>query len=470
MIELERPRRSLWTLLTPVGVLAILALIYWLMAPRLTSFSPGEAEAGVAADQPIQLGFSRSMDAASVEKRLSLDPQVPGQWRWQGNTATFEPSANWPEGATVNVTLAAGARSSLYLPMLTGRSWSFQVVKSRIAYLDQSRGRTVLMGRALDGGEPQPLIGAATNVASYDFAPDGSLATVEIVPDGQSIVRWRPGLNEAPIDLRVCPPDQECDAVAISPSGAWVAWEQRPIQRSETGILNVGKGSVWVASPTAVGASQPVTSSLTNLESPSWPASDALAVLDADTDYIHIFKPGDDGWVDSIDPIPHPLGEQWSWSPDGRFVVLPEVEFTPAASTGTGDVGFFSHLYRVEVSSGLRTDLTRREADRVEDASPAYSPDGLLIAFARKSLVLNEWTLGRQLWLMRSDGSDSRALTSGGNRNHAHLRWSADGTRLAFVVFDATNPDRPPEVWWMNLESGEEQELVAGGFAPEWIP
>ncbi|MGA9533521.1 MAG: Ig-like domain-containing protein [Anaerolineales bacterium] len=470
MVDLRERRGLLRTLLAPVGVLAALLVIYWVAAPRLVSLSPAPDEIGVAPDQPIELHFNRAMDAASVQSRFTVNPNVAGHWRWQDDTARYEPVGTWPEGGTVAVNLAPGARSSLFLPMLGGQAWTFEIIKPRIAYLASSRGRSVLMGRALDGAEPQPLIGASTDVEAYDFGTDGSLATIERIAEGDSIVRWRPGLDEAPVDLHRCPSTLQCSAVAVSPSASWVAWQQRPTQRSETGIVNLGPGSIWVATTSMETPAQPLTSSLSNLLSPTWPGSEILAVLDIDGEALHLFQDEADRWLEATDPIPHPLGEQWTWSPDGRFVVLPEVVFTPVDPTAAGQVGFFSHLYRVEVASGLRTDLSRVEAGMVEDASPAYSPDGLTIAFARKSLVLDQWTFGRQIWVMRADGSGSRQLTEVGNRNHAHLRWSPDGKRLAYVLFDATNPNRPSEVWWLDVASGETSELVAGGFEPEWIP
>jgi hypothetical protein len=469
LVELRERRGPLRKLLAPIGVLVVLSAAYLLAAPRLVSVSPAPDETGVAADQPIELRFNRRMQAASVESRLTVEPGVAGSWHWQGDTAVFEHGGTWPEGSSVTVGLAAGARSTLSLPMIRGRTWTFEVIKSRIAYLATSRGRTVLMSRALDGSEPQPLIGASTDVQSYDFGSDGSLATIERIADGESVVRWRTGLDEAPVDIYHCSSAHDCSAVALSPSAEWVAWQRQPIERTDTGILNVGPTSVWLAGTTANSAAQPLTDSITNLSSPTWVGAETLAAFDSDGEALHVFGHGAGEWNETVDPIPHPLGEQWSWSPDGRFVVLPEVEFT-TGDASSNQVSFFSHLYRVEVASGLRTDLSRLEADMVEDASPAYSPDGLSIAFARKSLVLDQWTFGRQIWLMRADGSGSRQMTAAGNSNHAHLRWSPDGDRLAYVLFDAANPDHPSQVWWLDIDSGETSELVVGGFAPEWIP
>ena len=43
----------------------------------------------------------------------------------------------------------------------------------------------------------------------------------------------------------------------------------------------------------------------------------------------------------------------------------------------------------------------------VEDVSPVFSPDGKWIAFARRYLDPLRWTPGRQVWLMRADGTEA---------------------------------------------------------------
>jgi Tol biopolymer transport system component len=118
----------------------------------------------------------------------------------------------------------------------------------------------------------------------------------------------------------------------------------------------------------------------------------------------------------------------------------------------------------------LTTDLSGSQGLLVEDASPAYSPDGLQVAFARKSLLPEEWSLGRQLWLMAADGSGARPLTNEPNVNHASLQWHPNGTRLAYVRFNQAGLNTPTELWWYDFESDQHGLVVTGGFSPRWMP
>jgi Tol biopolymer transport system component len=67
---------------------------------------------------------------------------------------------------------------------------------------------------------------------------------------------------------------------------------------------------------------------------------------------------------------------------------------------------------------------------KVDDLSPALSPDGSLIAFARVRRDRSE------IWLMNANGTDQHRLgVPRGSETHA--AWSPSGDRLAFVTLDA---------------------------------
>ena len=108
--------------------------------------------------------------------------------------------------------------------------------------------------------------------------------------------------------------------------------------------------------------------------------------------------------------------------------------------------------------------------EELEDTAPAFSPDGNWLAFARKYLTLALWTPGRQIWLMRPDGTEARQVTNTPDTNHYNLAWSPDGSRIAYSRFNQNAPTDPPEIWLVDPTSGEEAQLVIGGYAPKWIP
>jgi hypothetical protein len=172
--------------------------------------------------------------------------------------------------------------------------------------------------------------------------------------------------------------------------------------------------------------------------------------------------------------VPNAVGEATAWSPDGEHLVFPEVALLPQASPAVAEEEqppqLFSHLQRVATRDGAKVDLSGDGTVLVEDAGPAYSPDGDWIAFSRRGLEPVSWTLGRQLWRMRPDGVDPTRLTDSPTLNHGGLAWSPDGTRLAYVLFDEVNLGDPAEIWW-RWADGREGGLVAeGGYGPKWIP
>ena len=61
-------------------------------------------------------------------------------------------------------------------------------------------------------------------------------------------------------------------------------------------------------------------------------------------------------------------------------------------------------------------------------ADPQISPDGTQVVYVRTSMDIMKDRKRSELWIVDSDGTDHRALGSGGSP-----RWSPDGTRLAYT-------------------------------------
>jgi len=100
-----------------------------------------------------------------------------------------------------------------------------------------------------------------------------------------------------------------------------------------------------------------------------------------------------------------------TWSPDGRHIVF--------ASR--------SDLLRVTLADTSETE-TIFEVDEIGSTArdPAYSPDGTRLAFVREfTAMLNE------IWIVATDGTESRSLTEG--HRDRHPVWSRDGSTIAFV-------------------------------------
>ena len=70
---------------------------------------------------------------------------------------------------------------------------------------------------------------------------------------------------------------------------------------------------------------------------------------------------------------------------------------------------------------------------QLEHASdPRISPDGKRIVYVRNSMDIMKDRRRSNLWIINSDGTENRPLTSG-KQNDSSPRWSPDGKRLLYV-------------------------------------
>lgn len=88
-----------------------------------------------------------------------------------------------------------------------------------------------------------------------------------------------------------------------------------------------------------------------------------------------------------------------------------------------------------------------------DDIEPVWSPDGKMIAFVRDDD-------SPTIYIMNSDGSEQRRLTSG-----LAPAWSPDGTMLAFTDGEYA----PGDVYTIQV-NGKDRAKVAEGAAPVWSP
>jgi Tol biopolymer transport system component len=483
MTMYRRVRRIPTPLIVGLALLLALVLAVVFGTPRVIKFSPPAGNRQVPSTAPIVIEFSREMDAASVESRLTIDPLPAGRFVWQGKALVFEPDAPWPEAAEITVRLSAGSRTRRFIPMLRGASWSFTIGAPRVLYLWPSNAPADLFARTEQGGEAERLTEAPLGVHDFSLSYDGT-AVVYVIEraDGGTDLRL---LDLAAGDDRLlyaCPTGSRCHSPCLSPDEDMVAFELFEMQAGVAGKEVPGPGRIWMIKLEGDEEARLISPQDRVTSSPRWSPNGKLTYYDNTIKAIVLADVEGEGGASSMIYIPTSLGNMSTWSPDGDSMVFTEIVFpeeavsseeSPAEIPG-GHEGhttqFYSHLFRFEVATSQITDLSYAALDLVEDASPAYSPDGRWIAFARKYLGPEDWTPGRQLWLMRADGSLLTQLTDDPDYNHSSLAWSPDSRALAFMRFSQTDFSELPTIWLVEIDSLQTSLLVGGGYMPQWVP
>jgi len=135
------------------------------------------------------------------------------------------------------------------------------------------------------------------------------------------------------------------------------------------------------------------------------------------------------------------------FSPDKRNLLLVE-----------GGIRFFvenKRLVRIEYASGRRTTLTGNKVAAIE---PAWSADNRRIAYISapdthrvidSDDITKRWST-MYLWVMSSEGSGKRQLTSDSHFRESNPRWLS-GTQIEFERDD--NADISPNVKWQSRRS-----------------
>jgi Tol biopolymer transport system component len=457
-------------LLAALVLAAGLAALYWRRAPELIEVSPFDGAVAAPAASALRLVFSQPMQAETVQERLSIEPATPGSYVWQGNTLVFSPEAPWPAGTLVNVRLAAGAKAQGWLPASPAKAydWSFTIRQPRLAYLAPAQGPASLYLLDPQSGESRLLYESAGGVQDYTLSANGAAIYLsERIGDSGSAI-YRLDLAEsspeqppaAPALVYDCP-QALCRAAAVSPLGDRLAFERTPFP----GAAEAGLPQVWILDLLQPGEPRLAGAPLHQTLQPAWSPDGVLSFYDSTSQAYVFLEPNYGGTVE----FPNQTGQGGDWRAGGREFVAAEIEFLRVSETVTNlDALANSHLLLFNRIDGSIQDLT--PGDDLEDAAPAFSPDGASLAFARKSLDPQRWTQGRQLWLLDLASGEARQLTNEPVQNHFAFAWSPAGDQIAYQRFDQTVLVEPPELWLINVLSGRAFRLLKGGYAPQWIP
>ena len=138
-----------------------------------------------------------------------------------------------------------------------------------------------------------------------------------------------------------------------------------------------------------------------------------------------------------------------AWSPDGMTIAFVSLHV---------DSSHVSQLYTMDPQGGQRTRLTDLKAGNALE--PSWSPDGERIAFYASF----GGAIDDEIYIVATDGSDLVRITNN-TRSDSNPAWSPDGTRLAFVrdgIISTMDPDGT------DVRRVTPEGML--GFEPAWSP
>ncbi len=454
--------RKHWANILGGGFLLLLAAgaLAWWRAPRVLMRSTRQE---LLPRQDIVLVFSLPMRRESVSERLFLQPEHPVSLRWvDARTLRIHPETPWEAGGNLLVGIGEGAQAASWphLPTLQESAWEVAVSAPSLLYLWPESGAPAQLYRLrLEDGSSEQLTDEAFGLTGFAAAADGLQVYYASAEGDLYRLERRSGERSLLVD---CGKDV-CSNPQVSADGSYLAWERTPVGGPPQEALP----QVWYLRLDG-GTPAPLPLDGGASRQPLWSLSDWLCVYQPGRGRFVAWNPATGETVSWSNQT----GEGGTWLRETEAFVTPEITLLPNGYLTPG--GDFidlpsSHLMRYALDGSAPQDLSEDPA--VEDASPAASPDGRYLAFARKSLRPDAWTPGRQVWLLDFARGERRALTSAGLYNHTAFAWSPDGTRLAYLRSNRNDFSQPTEIWMADPEAASPPvRLVIGGYAPLWIP
>jgi len=444
---------------------------------RLLEHDPASGEDDVPMTAPLRLRWSGPLDAEGMEGRLHLEPAIDGRLVVTGRDVLFWPRAAWSPGTTYTVTVEAGVTGRQGGLSREEEGWQFRVRQPRLLYLGRTApgdGPRQLFLAEPGGAAPRRLTAQPLGLWDYAVHPLGEEILYAAARDDGGSDLWTVRADGSGERLLLACPGEAClnPAWSLTTDGeaGLVAYERRPLWASEPN-LDAQAGRLWLLEVESA-ETWPLFDYDVPLHSPAWspparPEGQGGGGTGSRLAYVSPTLPG----IEVYDLATRELfsvGNEWgstpAWSPDGGSLALSELLLAGESMV--------VHLFRVDVGSGELLDLSGEDSP-VQDVGPAWSPGGGWIAFGRQWLDEERWTPGRQIWLVRPDGSEAYALLQDAMAHHLALAWRPDGGALAYASSDlsqGTLPVPDVSVWVYDLAARRPIQVASQAVLPRWLP
>jgi TolB protein len=353
----------------------------------------------------------------------------------------------------------------LSLVLLAGCTAKTRRNPGAVFYLGWDTQDNVQLYLQESGSEAEQITEFAGGVRDYALSPDGRLVALTVKSETGSDEIWVAHTdNFSPRKLHDCQ-QAACSGIEWAPDSRRLLFELRDIEPDGA----AGPPSLWWLDA-ELGAVKPL------FEDNQSRADNGR--LSADGSWVAFHSPEEDGLViynlrnGSSQFVLNEIGTAVAWNPAGSQLVLPQLDLVILHGDDGDDHEAHEHEYKTAVYL-LLVDLETGEQKLIggghqgEDSVPQWSPDGEWIAFGRRAQGTGA---PRQLWIMRADGSDARALADDPAVNYGPPSWSSDGRFLIFQQIEQDDFDGAPSVWRLDVQTGEKELIAHGAMQPSWVP